>query len=134
WQRADQHFQAAKRLCDEAAGDAAVVRRALAARDRAYSALPWYSRWLARSADERQKEQGELFNLVIDLWDDVHDLDRRLRPEKPDADTIDKGNDSLKALGGRVSAGLHHVEDAFRRHCDGLPDLASRPDNWQKID
>jgi hypothetical protein len=133
WKEAEDHFAKAEALYAAAAASAAVVRRALWSCDEAYSALPYYSRWAARSGGEVHKD---LEGRIIQLWEIAHVLDGRLRLQKPDSTLLDKGDqEGLKEPGAQLLEGLRQLGETFRGDCTTLAQqpAGSRQDNWRKI-
>jgi hypothetical protein len=109
----------------------AVIRGALAARDRALADLPFLAEWIAL---ERSEDNARLAEAV---WRDAHDLAERLAaidPLAPDngvrpSDLVgpppnQPGAPPLGQLATQLGAGLDTLEAAYRRAVDGLASAA----------
>ncbi len=122
--KAKDYFAKAAAGYGEAEKKAAVARRALAARDEAFSDLPHYSRWLSRSGEAGEQE-------LVALWAEAHRIDELLQSDNPDLKT----GSELDRAGRSVSDGLKAARENFVSHCAKLEkDSASLPDRWLKVE
>jgi hypothetical protein len=116
---ADRATQSAQQDYSQAQNKAAVVRRALAARDEAFVRLPYYTGWLGTLPlkDEEVERYGE-------LWDAVHRLGALL--EQPAFDKID----ALVKPTAEVNDGLKEVKARFDQAAQTLPRQQTYTQSW----
>lgn len=121
WKSAGKALDEAKRSYDDAIARSAIVRTALAARDRALAVLPAYTRWLAN------RDSDELWNNLEPkleaLWATTHQL----------AVQLEKPSDDVGSFAKAVTTLLRDLEDLSRRfkaECSQRGTVRSK-DDWQ---
>jgi hypothetical protein len=127
WNKAESFLQEARRGYEKASAQGAIVRTALAQRDRALEWLPDYSRWAATRASQAPADQAgkpDLVPAIESLWTDVYQLVRML--EKPDPALLTEpapgegkgpAQNNLAAQAEVVDRGLDQVENQFGQFC-----------------
>jgi hypothetical protein len=128
WDQTAKEFTEADAHYQRAAKDGASVRRALWACDRAYSDLPYYSRWLARTADDGHTD---LYERVKALWDNVHTLAQLVQEPNPKF-LATPANSNPQA--DRITTELDDLEKRFQEECDRLGNLPNSVESRQKIE
>jgi hypothetical protein len=112
WNDALKHLSDAGGHYDAACRDAATLRAAFAARDRAMAELPYYGRWLA-DAPPGPNAAGDL-KTVAATWTNAHGLADLLAEGHLDASLSE-----IARLAAEVEKGLRKLAgdaDAYRRH------------------
>ncbi len=146
WDKAAEHFDAARQLYEQARDDGRLVREALDAQARALSDLPYYAAWLARrrlSPDSvaRQEEDAQLQQLVNRLerlGERTHQLTALLR--QPDPARIgeakaapDPNQPTLASLGAEVAKGRADLKQAYDQIVR-VTDAADQHRYWHDFD
>ncbi len=138
WTEAGKNLTEAEKQYREAGRDAAIVRQALATRDRVLAELPYYSQWLARrrlpAGDAAQaKELADQVQKAEDCWKATHKLAAAL--EKPGALPIGNGT-TPEGIAGLTRAAAQPFDELardFRSHCQRLKDVRTQQ-SWQALE
>src|SRR5262249_55145561 len=98
----------------------------IALRDRVLASLPYYTRWLAQQPLSNEDEK-----LLVSLWEQVHELRKRLAPPDPAKVTAEQ----IAALGKTADA----VRRGFPQVQKMLSDVGERADpaqqdRWHEIE
>lgn len=135
WKEADALLTQAEAAYQEARKEAAAVRAALGACDELYTALPFYSQWLARSdlSRDKEKHQGE-YNTLLQLWDELHALDAEVRSAPRKEEDRKKVLATLGRRAQELRDGAQRVADALDKDAAELASSPPQPDNWRRID
>ena len=144
WSRSNQFLADSEKIYRSAQDRAAVVRGALATRDRALSLLPYYASWLARRSPPETREGREaddaLLKSMETVWSDAHELVALLeRPPRQPVAGADKSDpdkaqlEQITRYAQRVAGEYKTIEDQF---VQSLQDLSN--DNsaalWREAD
>ncbi len=118
WASARKLFDEAKQAYTLAQRDAAILREANAARDRAFDELPGHASWLVEAETD-----DPTFRLALTLHDRARQLDDLLSATSPEKSA------ELGALAQETQAGMARLRvrlDAFAQSCDSEASKAGR--------
>jgi hypothetical protein len=125
------HLDSAAKAYDEAAATAGGVRAALWASAEAHAGLPSYCRWLAGPEGRAGAAQKPPLEAAEALWQDLHDLDARLR--QGGAEGAAKGRD-LGPRADKVRKAYQAIQEAFDAECGLLTPDRDLPDRWRRLE
>ena len=133
WQEATGHFDAARKLYEQAAHDAKSIASALRIRDRVFARLPYYARWLAGYRGKRSTADIEqLLVMAEQAARAAHDIDRSTR-EVPAKELLTQRLRDLTLLTSQADDKLASIVRAFDDDVATLSNT-THPSNWQALD
>jgi Caspase domain len=129
--RSADHFSKAETLYKDAAANGRIAAQALRLRDRVFSRLPYYARWMAGYRGSLPPGEIErMLRLIEKIADDSHQLSQFLEevPEQPA-----KKLGEINGLAKRIDAGVKELDTTYEAEWRKTTSNAL-PSNWHALD